>query len=81
MAHVVVTTTLPVLDCLRLEKMLHTHAKNNFNTSKRPQPHIPAKGARASFPLKLIHTKHSGQHGEGRALITKTAKMFIEAKS
>ena len=36
-AHVVVITTLPVLDCLWLEKMLHTHAK-------RPQPQIPAKG-------------------------------------
>ena len=55
-AHVVVTTTLPVLDSLRLERMLHTHAKNTFNTSKHPQPQIPAKKARASFPFKLIHT-------------------------
>ena len=78
MAHVVVTTRLPVLDCLWLEKVLHSHAKNNFNTSKRPQSQFLAKEARASFPFKLIHTKHSGQHGEGRALITKPPKCSLK---
>ena len=43
-----------MLDCLWLEKVLHTHAKNNINTSKRPQSQIPAKEARASFPFLLI---------------------------
>ena len=57
--------------------MLHTHAKNNFNTSKRPQPEIPAKVARASFPFKFINTKNSGQHGEGRTLITKQPKCSL----
>ena len=78
MAHVVVTTILPVLDCLWLGKVLHTHAENNFNTSKRPHPQILAKEARASFPFKLIHTKHNGQHGEGRVLITKQPQCSLK---
>ena len=32
------------------------------------------------YRCATIHTKHSGPLGEGRALITKTAKMFTEAK-
>ena len=56
MAHVAVATTLPVLDCLWLEKMTHTHAKKKFNTLKNSQPQIPAKEARASFHLLTIHT-------------------------
>ena len=78
MAHVAVTTTQPMLDCLWLEKVPHTHAKNTINTSKRPQPQIPAKEARASFPFQLILTKHSGQHSEGRALITKQPKCSLK---
>ena len=80
MAHVAATTTLPVLDCLWLEKLQHTLAKNSFKTSKSSQPHIPAKEAHASFSFKPF-TRHTvAQHGEGRALIPKTAKMFTEAK-
>ena len=56
--HFLVTATLLMVDCLWLEKVLHTHAENNINMSKRPQPQIPAKEARASFPFLLIHTKH-----------------------
>ena len=67
MAHVAVTATLPVLDCLWLEKVTHTHAKNKFNTLKRSQPHIPAKEARASFPFQLFTRTHGGQHGEGKS--------------
>ena len=58
--------------------MLRTHAENNFNRSKRSQPQNPAKEAGASFPFKLMHTKHSGQHGEGRALITKQPKCSLK---
>ena len=57
MAHVAVTTTLPVLDCLWLEKMTHAHAENEFNTLKNSPPQIPAKEARASFHLLTVHTK------------------------
>ena len=65
MAHVAVTTTLPVLGCLWLEKVTHTHAKNKFNTLKRSQPRTRL------LSLPTIHTKHGGQHGEGKALITR----------
>ena len=69
MAHVGVTATLPVLDCLRLEKVIHTNAKNKINTLKRSQPQVAAKETRL-LSLLTIHMKHSGQHGEGKALIT-----------
>ena len=51
MAHVAVTPTLPVLDCLWLENVTHTHAKNTFNTLSLK---IPAKEARSSFPFQLF---------------------------
>ena len=75
MAHVVVTTTLPVLDCLWLEKVLHTPAKNNFNTSKRPQHQIPAKEARTSFHLQTIHTNTVANTVRERPSL-QTATMF-----
>ena len=74
MAHVAVTTTLPVLGCLWLEKVTHTRAKNKLNTLKRLQPQNSCKGSTCLLSLLTIHTKHSGQHGEGRALITKQPK-------
>ena len=71
MAHVAVTTTLPVLDCLWFEKKQHTLAKNNFNTSKRPSASKSCKAHTCLLSLPTIHTKNSGPHGEGRALIPK----------
>ena len=59
-AHVEMTTTLPLLDCLWLEKVLHTHAENNFNTSKRPRwSQIPAKETQL-FTRSSGHTVREG---------------------
>ena len=69
------TTTPPVLDCLWLGKVTHTHAKTQFNALKSSQPQIPAKEARGSLHLPTIHTKHGGQHGEGKPS-SQTATMF-----
>ena len=66
MAYVVVTTTPPVQDCLWLEKVLHTHAGNNFNTS--------------TCLLSLLTHSHETQLANTvtEAPSSQTATMFIE---
>ena len=43
------TRKQPVLDCLWLETIKHSLAKNNFNTSKDSQPHMPQRRSMPPF--------------------------------
>ena len=70
------TTTQPVLDCLWLEKVTHTQAKNKANTWKNSQPQIPAKEARASFHLLTTHTNTVANTVGERALIPDFQPLF-----
>ena len=79
MAHVVVTTTPPVLDCLGLKKCctlmlrtISTHRKA-LNLKFLQRKHVPP------FPSNSFTRNTVAKTGEGKALITKTATMFIEA--
>ena len=68
MVHVAVTTTLPMLDCLWLEKVKHTAEEDG-------KPLLPAwqlshrEAVEPPFTFKLF-THNCGRNYEGRALIS-----------
>ena len=79
MAHVAVTTTLPpVLECLWLEEVLHTHAKkistrrNVLSLKFLQRRHV------TPFPSSYSHDTEWPTRG-GKGPHHRTAQMFIEA--
>ena len=78
MAHVAVTTTLPVLDCLWLEKLTRAAEEDG-------EPLLPAmvtlmKRRSSLLPPSDDSHKHGDEQDEGKALIPDSHNVHTETK-